>query len=193
MIQLLRKTKQGFSIIETIVAIAILTLVLTGATSLVNLSLRTITTFRNELTANMLAQEGAELVRWKRDSNRINFRTQSNRWMWDILQSGGAPCNMSDCIAEVNTTTGDISFSRCNAGPCPPLRFNPTTGIFSYETSGTIVTPFVRTIQVVDLSPASPPSAQDREVRVDVTVTWQSRFSGITKTVHAKEILLNWQ
>ena len=179
------KNKSGFSIIETIVAIALLMLVLTGATSLVNLSLRTITTFRDELTATMLAQEGAEYIRWKRDSNRI-ASSNPNNWMDNILVKGSAPCNGSACIAQLSTATGNVTFSKCTGGPCPPLRFNSTTGIFSYEMSGTMVTPFIRTIEVTEIT-------THKEVRVRSTVTWPRRFGVGVKSVVVEEILLNWQ
>jgi prepilin-type N-terminal cleavage/methylation domain-containing protein len=179
-------THRGFSIIEALVAITILSFVLTGATTLVNISLRTVTSFRDELTAIMLAQEGSEYVRWRRDTNRIAFTAQPDRWMDFLLTSGGNPCSGTPCYARLSTNTGNVTFTACAAAGCPPLRFNPATGLFSYETSDTIVTSFVRIIEITPISGRP-------EVRVRTSVRWPRRFGTGSDEVIAEELLLNWQ
>ncbi|MEK7643658.1 MAG: hypothetical protein AAB372_04410 [Patescibacteria group bacterium] len=65
------KLEKSFSLLETIVAIAILLVGLLGAMNLSQLGLASISVFKNQLIAANLAQEGVELVRNKRDSNYL--------------------------------------------------------------------------------------------------------------------------
>jgi prepilin-type N-terminal cleavage/methylation domain-containing protein len=62
------KSKSGFTLIEALVAITILTLSITGAFSAANSAMRASSIARDQLTASYLAQEGIEYVRMLRDN-----------------------------------------------------------------------------------------------------------------------------
>ncbi|MFA6171139.1 MAG: hypothetical protein WCW77_05770 [Patescibacteria group bacterium] len=66
------KIASGFSILEVVIAIFIITMGLVGILSLVELNLKANYINKNNLIASMLAQEGLELVRNKRDYNFKN-------------------------------------------------------------------------------------------------------------------------
>jgi prepilin-type N-terminal cleavage/methylation domain-containing protein len=62
----------GFTLIEVLMAMAIISIGLLGVIALVNQNLNANVVNKNYLVASMLAQEGLELVRNRRDANWIN-------------------------------------------------------------------------------------------------------------------------
>ncbi len=171
---------QGFSVIEMIVAIFVLSLALTGITTLVQQSLRVGADFKDTLTAGMFAQEGVEFVRARRDSNRLSGLD----WMNGLLP---APCGgVNGCTARIDPTNGSLSFLACPA-ICEPLRFNPASGVYSYA-PGALPTSFVRKIQIMEVDPLD----GIPEVKVTVLVTFPGLFQN-TKSIVLEEWLLDWQ
>ncbi|HNW96289.1 MAG TPA: prepilin-type N-terminal cleavage/methylation domain-containing protein [Candidatus Paceibacterota bacterium] len=77
------KQNSGFTLIESMIAIALIVSGITGLMVLVNRSMGFSTTAFNELAAANLAQEGIELVRNIRDNNW----TQQKNWLTG-LQDG---------------------------------------------------------------------------------------------------------
>ena len=55
------KTKKGFTIIESLVAISILTLAITGATSAIQAGISSYTFSKDQIIAFYLAQEGENM------------------------------------------------------------------------------------------------------------------------------------
>ncbi len=64
-----KNEKEGFTLIESILAIGVLVVGILGAFILVVRSLSNIPLIQSRLIAANLAQEGIELIRQKRDSN----------------------------------------------------------------------------------------------------------------------------
>ncbi len=75
----------GFSIVEVVIALGIVTVALLGIVSLVVQNIQVKGMNKNYLLASALAQEGLELVRNMRDSNWL---TPWNDWKQDIVQDG---------------------------------------------------------------------------------------------------------
>jgi len=71
----MEKNSKGFTIMEVIVAIFILTIGVIGVYALITQTVSISTFSRDEMTAAYLAQEGVEIVRNIRDSNYINGQT----------------------------------------------------------------------------------------------------------------------
>lgn len=67
-----KQKKQGFSLIESLLAIGVLIVGILSAFILVVRSLSNIPLIQSRLIAANLAQEGIELVRQKRDTNNLN-------------------------------------------------------------------------------------------------------------------------
>lgn len=168
----------GFSVIEMIVAIFVLSLALTGITTLVQQSLRAGTDFKNTLTANMLAQESLELARGKRDTNVLS----GLNWIDGLYP---APCGTADgCTTRISPTDGSLLLQSCS-GVCEPLRFNPVSGLYSYDPAS-LPTMFIRKTWIEEIG-VNPP-----EVKVITRVTWPGLFAS-TKSVQVEEYLLDWQ
>lgn len=94
---------KGFTLIETMVAIAILLVAVVGPMKLMGDSLSQIYTARDQILALSLAQEGIEAVRQVRDSNMLarwkELETLESggtltRSAWDSLDAGGYKVNV---------------------------------------------------------------------------------------------------
>ncbi len=154
-----RKGTRGFTLIETLVAISILTAAVASSMSLTTRSLATAYYARDQVTAFHLAQEAVETVRHVRDGNILSNALGTTV---DLLE--GIP---SIAGAPFIVDTRDDSMEACPPGGCPPLR---TDGeLYGYEEGSEWAdTRFVRSV-IAELVDGSPD-----EVRVSVTVSWQS-------------------
>ena len=154
-----RQRLAGFTLIETLVAISLLTVAIVAPMSLTARSLSTAYYARDQITAFHLAQEAIETIRHVRDGN--------------ILQNAlGTPV---DLLAGIPSVTGEPfivdtrndNMEPCISGVCEPLK---TDGeIYGYEI-GQEWTPtrFTRTVRAQFVEDSSD------EVRISVTVSWQS-------------------
>src|SRR3989344_8733451 len=66
------KNSNGFTLVETLVAISILTLSIAGAFTAVQSGIQSSTFAKDQTTAFYLAQEGMEFIKNKRDENALN-------------------------------------------------------------------------------------------------------------------------
>lgn len=166
---------KGFTIIETLVAIAVLVTAITGAMSAVQTGISSYTFSKDQITAFYLAQEAVEQIRNMRDENRLNNR----HWLSGISQNSSDPCYFgSACMVEPIVTS---AATRC-ASTCPVLRQSPVSGLYGYNSSWT-ATKFQRQIVLT--------SVGNDEIAVTVTVDWSK--GGSTRQFKARENLFNWQ
>lgn len=88
--------KRGFTLIESLIAISILTIAVTASMSLTVNSLATVKLSKNQLIASGLAQETLELIRNQRDNNFLDRISGGNDdWLEGISKNGGTfrqPC-----------------------------------------------------------------------------------------------------
>ncbi|MFC1720713.1 prepilin-type N-terminal cleavage/methylation domain-containing protein [Patescibacteria group bacterium] len=166
-----QKNSTGFTMIETLVAIAVLLLSIAGPLTIASRGIVSAAFARDQITAFHLAREAVELVRNQRDTNTI---TNSN---WT---NGLAVCFSPGCKVEPSTGV----FSTCVAGNCPVLNINTVTGVYGYTTGGNWVeTPFTRNITITNINP--------NEISISVTISWATGV--LTKSFTIKENFLNWQ
>lgn len=179
------RASRGFTLIETLVAISLLTIAIVAPMSLTMQSLSSAYYARDQVTAFFLAQEAIEGVRAVRDANIL-------------LTALGTP---TDLLTHIPSTTGqaftiDMSqftsegipyMSEPCSGACPPLQTNPAPGpgedaFFGYR-AGWEDTIFTRTIvaEYVDSNPD--------ELQVSATVSWttggfQTRSFTLTENLY---------
>lgn len=185
-------SQSGFSLLETLVAVSILGLLLTGSAALVQQALKVSSKLKNDTTALYLAQEGLELVRYQRDTNRLS-NPLPNAWINGITGSA-QPCHNKPCISQINPSTGALVFLACNP-PCQApggdsyLRFNTVSKLYAHQTGlNWVITPYRRLIEV---ECSDGPSCGSDEIRVRVTVNWNTVFGARSYVV--EENLFNWQ
>ena len=110
--------EKGFTIIEALVAIGILTVAISGGFAAVSHSLKKATFTKEQVTAFFLAQEGMEIVRDKRDTNSISGAS------WGAgLTSSGSPCLAPNVCYVDATTYPNPTFTNCGTtwGLCPVI------------------------------------------------------------------------
>lgn len=166
---------RGFTIIESLVAIAVLVTAITGAMYAVQTGISSYGFSKDQIIAFYLAQEGVEQIRNLRDENRLNDR----HWLTGIALNSSDPCYYGQtCLVDPPATQTP---SRCPSSVCPVLRYDATSGFYGY-TSSWDPSSFTRTITIDSVSA--------NEVAVTVVVSW-NRGSASTEFI-ARENLLDW-
>lgn len=178
------KLKNGFTLLETLVAISILVLVLAGFFSLVVISLRSFEVSKQKYLAAKIAQEGIELLVNKRDNNVFCIE-------------GGGSCAISDWrenLIEGGIGSWEVDATKTNqliALPAQkfkiydPSRFicivevGPYIGMFGYCPVKYLSGNFTREVEVTGLS--------NEKILVKSIVRWQDR--GIPKELILEEVL----
>lgn len=173
---------RGFTLIETLVAIAIFAFSITALISITATGVFNTNFVKNKFTASYLAMEGAELVRSVRDSASSSGLSWNN-----IMQNSGYLANCYDgnaCFIDSEHNVSQVSPQLCS-GPCPYLSYNRSNGEFSYDQVDQInifQSIFVRTITITPVS--------SDEATVVSTVEWTQ--GGEIKKVEFEYNVLNW-
>lgn len=178
----MRKFCRGFTLVETLVAIFILSMSITSAMTVASSGLRATFYAKDRIAAYFLAQEAIEIVKNKRDENGIkNYQAVPPiHWLKEITVSQGGPCGEGDdtCGAD---SSGDILVNCDDYENCL-LYQDPADGIFKHVPDGggggLEETKFTRVINMEEIN--------NDEAKVTVTVSWPGRDFTVT------EHILNW-
>lgn len=107
---MLHASCNGFTIIESLVAVAILLLALTGPMTLAERSLASAEVARQELTVLYLAQEGIEFIRNTRDSNFLVDKREKEDWL-----NGLSKCTLvNGCGVDLTATDEENQIIVCD-------------------------------------------------------------------------------
>ncbi len=171
----------GFTVLEAIVAIMILSLAVSGAFSSVRQSLSQSILAKDEVKAFYLAQEGVEVVRNMRDNNQIKKLVNEStiNWLAGISENNSDPCYYGQ-ICRVDPTSTTDRFVRCSIAGCPNLNLDTSTQIMSYGAGNP--TNFNRQISLEYIN--------NDQVAVVVRVAWTKGI--INREFRAKTLLFNW-
>lgn len=176
--------KSGFTLVEILVAISILSIAILATFTAVSQALKATNFSEDQITAYYLADEGLEYVRNKRDTNGIqhvaNLGSGSTYpWLSGIAQVAGDPCYPGKvCYVDIPNNT--ITACSSNAASCPFLSYNATSGLYQY-TTGT-ATVFKRSITITSISAT--------EVSIAVSVVWTAQ--NVTKNYTQTLVIRNW-
>lgn len=185
------KNNKGFSLVETLVAISILSLSIAATFTAVQGGIQNSTIAKDQTTAFYLAQEAMEYIKNIRDENAL-YSIQNpdapRNWLYGISSVANDPCYFGkvcqiDSSIKTVTSCGSASITSSPPNLCSYLNQDPVTLLFGYTASWT-VTRFKREIQIRQL-------VTDREVEVVISISWTSRAG--TKSFQASETLFNRQ
>jgi prepilin-type N-terminal cleavage/methylation domain-containing protein len=172
-------TQRGFTLIETFVAVSILSLAVVAPLTLASRSLSTARYARDQVVASNLAQDAIEFVRAKRDFNLIAIaKTGAGDW------AAGLPTStppQSDKPFVVDSVSGVVT--EC-ASVCDKILFDNATGLYTYTTGNPSL--FTRTVTMK----ISPTNALESTVRV--VVSWRSAVYGGQRSVIIEDQLYGW-
>ena len=187
----------GFTLVETLVAVAILATSIVGPFVAIQTALKASFSARDQLVATMLAQEGIEYVRGVRDSNYLynikNPTLPPRSWLSGVDNSAGSAVDCVDtvptdgtprrCTLDPTSMTPVAQCASGGAGDCNRLNYVPTLRIYTQATpSGYVPSAFTRTLTL------SPVGTSEMQVTVVVTFTSNRQSYAVTLT----ERLAHW-
>ena len=169
----------GFTLLETLIAIGLLAVSITGPIVLATQGLSSAFFAKDQVTAFYLAQEGVEYVRSIRDENILQQRS----WLYDLDGSG----TKDACVDQTEPCIIDLpnyTHSSCPAGGCDKLRFNEVSNLYNQTAIGgsNIESPYTREVTITTVN--------SDEVSIFVTVSWTTGSKTHSFTI--RENMFNW-
>ncbi len=179
------KLNNGFTLLETLAAIAVFSFGILGPMALVSYSIHSASAAKDQTLVFYLAGEAMEYIRDVRDSNSL----AGNNWLLGLNQ-----CQTSNgCVIDVNDINPSqriqpFSGGNCNSGSL--IRYNSATGQYNLAATGPSnqLTTFCRYATVKE-DPLG--TGRNYEALVTVTVTWSER--SYTKTFVTQEYIYDWK
>lgn len=170
----LNRYNDGFTLVESIVAIFILLIAIVMPMAVVARALFTANYAQDQITAVYLAQEGVELIRNVRDNNVL-----SGGALWDQGSLSGCYTE-SGCYVD---SVHNVNIVNVCAGVCPYVQEDNSGGTSWYgNDTNWSNTKYIRTVRLSKMS--------DYEIKVNSTVVWATR--GGDRTVLVEDVLTNW-
>lgn len=180
-------SNRGFTIVETLVAIFILLLSITGPLAIAQSGLRAAFLSRDQVTAFYLAQDAMESIKNVRDDNLIaGIWNASDRGTWTkglancFSGSGCTVDTLSDVLITAKCNTEAVGCSLTN-----PLRFNLETKEFGISETNTEKSKFSRVVFINTTN-------RDNEIEVTVKVSWVTHNQLGEREIEVREYMSNW-
>lgn len=148
-----RKSQEGFTLIETLVAIFILALTIGALLTLTAGGFFTIRYAKNDIVASNLLQESLEYVRNSRDTAAQQPNATWSNWL-KVYEDNGCT-TAKGCIINPYDKTLSQQVQACTASKCPYLNYytkNDKDGFYTYNTNNyfdsdkSYTTSFIRTV-----------------------------------------------
>lgn len=191
-----RARERGFTLIETLVAISVLSISIVAPMTLTAQSLSAAYYARDQITAFQLAQEAIEVIRFVRDGNVLKIALGTSANIFDgIPSTAGQPFAVDTTAAAANAMNLCASGGTAPRYNCPPLQTNGNVYAYASScvwptndcgtTSGWSNTRFTRVVQTSLIG------SNSDELRITVTVSWATgRFQ--QRSFRISEDLYRW-
>ncbi|MBC7981971.1 prepilin-type N-terminal cleavage/methylation domain-containing protein [Candidatus Parcubacteria bacterium] len=169
----LKNRQKGFTLLETLVAIFILTLSITGPVYIASVAFHNTIDSRDNISAQYIAEEVVEVIRNKRDGYVLSNADGSGWLVGTSLQNCVFGSTGVRCIMERDS--GDYIFSVCpSSGDCLNISFDPdsTDGDLAVygKAGGTFgISKFTREFYF-ETYPTNP-----NEVKLVVNIRWEDK------------------
>ncbi len=179
--------KQGFTFIETLVAITVLLIAVVAPMSLSQEGIVAAKLAQDQIVAFYLAQEGVEVVRNMRDENRLSGDDQLDNSLASCVVDPDNAADVGCTVDATNVTSFSFAVVDCTSS-CPAIRKDDD--FFTHRTSGAYVpTKYVREVRVWYVEDPSDVGSR-KEAVVEVKVTWP--FLNTSRTYTLRDNLLEW-
>jgi len=181
----------GFTLVETMFAIFILTATIVTLMTVVANSLFSARYAKDEITVNYLLQETIDYIRNDRDTAVFSGGTEE----WSNFWSKYSACFTSSrgCYFDVLNSGGTVTVTQCPLSGCPNLYYDANADETPFyvtddgiiDVSGFTKTNFVRKV-VITQNVTNPD-----EVDVVVTINWMNGGLAVSRSL--KTSLMYWQ
>jgi prepilin-type N-terminal cleavage/methylation domain-containing protein len=193
---MINKKTKGFTLIETLVAVFILSVSIAGPLTIASRALTAALVAKDQISAFYLAQDAIEYIRFARDTNKL----AGGDWLTGVGGTGTV-VNISPCQNALGCFLDSAGFSPtvptvCVASPsctvtapntvAKNLYYDNATRRYTYTVT-TDKTFFTRKITITN-----PLGAQADEALVAATVYWVDT-ANIVRSVTITENMFNWQ
>src|SRR3989344_8329238 len=186
------KATAGFTLIETLVAIAVLVLSVTAPLEIAAKALFSAFHARNQITAYYLASEAIEYIKNARDTTFLNDVLNEARpiqdnqdWLLGLENckrtSGGNEECYIDTTVPFDPYASALSNEAVKSCPadiggdvvCPKLQYNPDTGLWGYDAIGNVTqAPETKFTRKIYIPPQSNNGGSQDEVLIKATIEW---------------------
>jgi prepilin-type N-terminal cleavage/methylation domain-containing protein len=187
----MKHSSKAFTLVESMVAISILALAVTGPMLIAQKGIGSAIYARDQITAFYLAQEAVEYIRNARDTNKI----RGDSWLTGLtacLETGVGAGDGVRCRIDAHYQNFDTpgAIEACSGGTCPKLDFydDGTDRYYGYVTlpvSGWRETAFTRTISVDNRASA-------KEAVISVTISWTTNLFAPVRSFTVKEYIFDF-
>jgi type II secretory pathway pseudopilin PulG len=182
---------KGFTVMETLAAIFILLLSITGPMAFSQGGLRAAFVSRDQVSAFYLAQDAIEYIKNVRDNNMIdmiNGETGSN-WLdglSDCLDGNSCTVGTEESGGRIEKCTGIDNPGCIDGDDYKPLKRNsPGNGYIGIYNSSKPDTIFARMITIDEI-------VDEKEASVTVKIQWNTHESIGKREVVVRENIYNW-
>ena len=191
--KLAQSAVKGFTLIETMVAVLLLSIAIAGPLTIASKGLSSALIAKDQIGAYYLGQDAIEYLRFKRDSNCLANGTPvggcpSGTWLAGVVGTGFCSADgLTACrIDSIQDTVASCS------GTCGVLNWDSGNHFYTYaSTNGTTILAspehYIRTVSIV-----TPVGSNPNEAAITVTVQWTGA-GGLTHSVTHREDIFNWQ
>lgn len=172
----------GFTLVETLVAISILSISIMGTYIAVQHSLQASTIAKDQITAFYLAEEAIEFIKNIRDENTLHYiKNKSTDWLNGITHNPTDPCYFGKTCT-IDSPTKILTTCSGGFGTCPNFNQNAISSLYGYSTGPNwVATNFKREIQLQKNS--------NDEVLTTILISWTNR--GSPHSFQITEVLFN--
>ncbi len=186
--------RAGFTLVESMVAISILSMAVTGPLLIAQKGIGSAIYARDQITAFYLAQEAVEYIRNVRDTNRI-------QGIWWLRQF----CGASSCTTVNGTYKIDTGYANFNStlagapieeaielcnGTCPVLSLHTNRKFYGYSDGA--VGPWTPTIFTRTITINNTGMANGDQAEISVSISWNTNLFTPVRTFTVKEYLFNF-
>ena len=178
-------TKEGFTLIETLIAITVMLIAVVAPMSLAQDGITAARLAQDQIVAFYLAQEGVEVTRNMRDYNKLNGFDQLAGPLESQCEVNPLVPAERGCIIDATESAGQYFVTtRCSSSGCPVIKSNSER--YTYDNDPAFKnTKYTREIKVWYVE-----DPDKKDVKVRVTVTWP--FLQGTRSYTLQENLLAW-
>ncbi len=178
-----QKNNKGFTLVESLVAIGILSISILATFTAVANGLQSSEISRDQIKAFYLIQEGMEFIKNTREENALkNISGTPTDWLAGISAVGGVAPAGDACYfgrtCRIDSANKTMTYCGAAFSTCPVLQQSPTTLVYGYN-AGWTNTRFKREIQIE--------SVNATEIKVTIQVSWTG--GDVTKSVKVSQSL----